>query len=646
MDSKVLVDYYGNDFSSVPRVKVGGRTFPVTQLHLEDALSITRHVVDSGADWCKHSQAAQRRAQRKENNRSEGERLPPPPSESDFMHRFPKADQGVCRAMAALDPDALNIALVCDLVSWFRRQGSLSGALRAVGASDGDRDSASMENKGEAVLVFLPGTKEIEDVRDALLRTELGRDADQREWILPLHGSLPAEEQKRVFLRPPKNVVKVVLATNVAETSITIDDVGFVIDSGRVKEERYEAVRRMASLEDVLVSRAAAKQRRGRAGRVQPGLCVHLYPSDCKQAAYTEPEVRRVALEQLVMRTKALRLRGLGGNRAADICGRLPEPPDMEAVSAAVMELTSLGALTASEELTDLGKLLAKLPVDARLGKLILLGLCFGAADECLTIAAALASRSPFMSPMERRQQADESRHNFGMGMQSDHLAVLLAYQQFDGMDHSKFEFARDRFLSIRTLQGMSQLKRQLLEALSQAGICASGLRASYVESLGRRAGGSDGVRTALDQRGTAPPELLGGILCAALFPQVAYLHAPATKKGPCGADMIRLHIREPKGTGLEPQVAAIHPSSINCKVTGGECLCIHTSACNALATPCNTLPHTATEKCVSVNTNIPFCVCDVTRVYVCVYLYLLYVCMNIHICVYAYIVVCTRDLS
>ena len=145
------------------------------------------------------------------------------------------------------------------------------------------------------------------------------------------------------------------------------------------------------------------------------------------------------------------------------------------------MVLTALGAFTADEELTELGKLLAKLPVDARLGKLILLGQCFGALDECLTIAAALASRSPFMSPMERREQADESKRKFCMGQQSDHLAVLSAYQQFDGMDAGRYEFARDRFLSIRTLQGIASLKRQLLEALSQAGLCASGLRAGDI---------------------------------------------------------------------------------------------------------------------------------------------------------------------
>ena len=127
------------------------------------------------------------------------------PSESDYMMRFRKAEQSVCRAMAALDPDAVNVALVTELVIWFQRCGGLAGALQAVGAVGAN----SSDNRGEAVLVFLPGTKEIEDVKEALLRTELGRDAEQREWVLALHGGLAAEEQKRVFLRPPKGVFKV-----------------------------------------------------------------------------------------------------------------------------------------------------------------------------------------------------------------------------------------------------------------------------------------------------------------------------------------------------------------------------------------------------------------------------------------------------
>ena len=125
------------------------------------------------------------------------------------------------------------------------------------------------------------------------------------------------------------------------------------------------------------------------------------------------------------MRAKALRLPGL----AAQVCAELPEPPAAEAVLSSVEALQGLGALTEDETLTPLGELLAKLPLDPRLGKLILLGSCFDVLDESLTIAAALASRSPFMSPYELRSEADASRLAFAEGGQSDYLAILNAYE-------------------------------------------------------------------------------------------------------------------------------------------------------------------------------------------------------------------------
>ena len=170
-------------------------------------------------------------------------------------------------------------------------------------------------------------------------------------------------------------------------------------------------------------------------------------------------------------------------------------------------------------------QLLSKLPIDARLGKLILLGVCFDATDEALTIAAALASRSPFLSPTDRRNEANESKRKFAAvhGLQSDHLALLAAYGQFDHtIGDAKFSYARERFLGSKTLIAIGSLKRQLLETLSMAGLAKPGLQASRIEDEGRRNGGSDGVRLALGSPPPPPPELLCAIFASAMH--LAYI--------------------------------------------------------------------------------------------------------------------------
>ena len=148
--------------------------------------------------------------------------------------------------------------------------------------------------------------------------------------------------------------------------------------------------------------------------------------------------------------------------------------------------------------------------------------MCFDATDEALTIAAALASRSPFLSPMERRNEANESKRKFAV-LQSDHLALLAAYAQFDAtIGDAKYSFARERFLGVKTLTAIGSLKRQLLETLSLAGLARSGLQASRIEEGGKRAGGNDGVRLALGSPSPPPPDLLCAILASALH--LAYI--------------------------------------------------------------------------------------------------------------------------
>jgi len=320
------------------------------------------------------------------------------------------------------------------------------------------------------------------------------------------------------FVRPPAGVRKVVLATNIAETAITIDDVSFVIDCCRMKENRYDPATRMESLEDVPISKANAKQRRGRAGRCRPGVAFHLVTKRTLAAAPSNqaPEVQRMPLDRLVLAIKALNY----DRPAARVCAALIEPPSPEAVKRSIQDLVDLEALSLTsaivgsdgadgekreareegEELTALGLHLSRLPVDVHIGKLILLGAIFNCTNDVLTIAATLSTRTPFLSPITRREEADAAKRRFGYN-QSDHLTMLRAYNEWDALvGEAKFAFCRENFLGVRTLQSISGLKRQLLELLCDAGFVPSQMpmRCRAVEGLGRREDGSDGVRLAL----------------------------------------------------------------------------------------------------------------------------------------------------
>ena len=500
MDANLFSGY----FHGAPTFSVPGRTFSVTTYFLEDVLQMTGHAIEPNADWARWRRKAAESTRRPANVPTQfldDEHL----NENEMARRYHRYDRGVLAALAALNHNAIDYDLVVQTVE-------LALTMRPAERADG----VNLAGGGlmDAILIFLPGLKEIETLFKALTdRPQFSRDP-QRSWVMPLHGNLPHEDQAAVFRRPPSGVRKIVLSTNVAETSVTIDDVGFVIDTGRHKEMRYDPERRMSSLQDELAPRANLKQRRGRAGRVAPGVAFHLvtkHRHDVIAQSHQEPEVRRVALEQLVLRIRALPVYRQSGTSAAEVCSRLLEPPSSDAVAKAVEELVSLDAMTAAtktkcEDLTPLGVHLSTLPIDARLGKLILLGTIFGVTDESLVIAAALSTRSPFLSPHEDRSAGEQNRKRWAKraGVSSDHIAVLAAYHEWDTMAGSKddkYSFCRKNLLGAKTLQQMAGLKRQLLEALSHAGFVRKGLSVRAIEELGKTGsdgGGSDGVRLAL----------------------------------------------------------------------------------------------------------------------------------------------------
>ena len=192
-------------------------------------------------------------------------------------------------SLATVDPSMVNYALIATLVEYL------------ISTTDADG----------AILIFLPGLMEITKLLERFTASSGPLSDPERCRIYPLHSTLSSAEQTAIFELPPRGVRKVVVGTNIAETSITIEDVVYVIDAGRVKENRYDADARMATLEEAWVSRASARQRRGRAGRVRAGVAYHLMPSylhDRELAEYTSPEMLRTSLDELVLQILLLDL--------------------------------------------------------------------------------------------------------------------------------------------------------------------------------------------------------------------------------------------------------------------------------------------------------------------------------------------------
>lgn len=239
---------------------------------------------------------------------------------------------------------------------------------------DGDHD---WPREG-SILIFLPGLSEIQSIHDSLCDSSMFSPRTGNYILVPLHSTLTNEEQSLVFNRAPKGKRKIVLSTNIAETSVTIDDCVFVIDCGQMKEKRFDANRNMESLDLVWVSRANAMQRKGRAGRVMPGISVHLYTKHRYQNHFLGqpiPEIHRVPLEQLLLRIKTLP--NFADREIFDVIKNVIEPPQEEGISSAISRLQDVGAFDSGQNLTALGEHLAALPVDVRIGKLMLFGAIF-----------------------------------------------------------------------------------------------------------------------------------------------------------------------------------------------------------------------------------------------------------------------------
>ncbi|NWY08210.1 DHX34 helicase, partial [Nothoprocta ornata] len=316
------------------------------------------------------------------------------------------------------------------------------------------------EERGD-LLVFLSGVAEI----GAVLEAAQPYAARTQRWVvLPLHSTLSVAEQDKVFDVPPPGVRKCILSTNIAETSVTIDGVRFVLDSGKVKEMSYDPQGKLQRLQEFWISRASAEQRKGRAGRTGPGVCYRLYAESDYDAfsPYPVPEIQRVALDVLVLQLKSM---GLGDPRTFPFL----EPPPPSSLETAVRYLREQGALDEAEELTPIGKLLAQLPVDVVVGKVLVLGALLGLAEPALTVAAALSVQSPFL----RAAPGNPERATARRPLESPHGDPLTLLNVFNEWLQVKSErggnsrkWCRRRGLEEHRLYEAANLRRQFQELL------------------------------------------------------------------------------------------------------------------------------------------------------------------------------------
>ncbi|CAI8607078.1 unnamed protein product [Vicia faba] len=446
MSATLNAELFSNYFGGAPTFHIPGFTYPVRAHFLEDVLEMTGYklssfnqVDDYGQDklWKTQKQLAPRKRKNQITALVEDAL-----SKSSFENYSPRTRD----SLSSWAPDCIGFNLIEAVLCHICRK----------------------ERPG-AVLVFMTGWEDISCLRDQLKAHPLLGDPN-RVLLQTCHGSMATSEQKLIFDKAPPNVRKIVLATNMAEASITINDIVFVVDCGKAKETTYDALNNTPCLLPSWISQASARQRRGRAGRVQPGESYHLYPK-CVYEAFSEyqlPELLRTPLNSLCLQIKSLQVESIG-----EFLSSALQAPKPRAVQNAIDFLTMIGALDEKENLTNLGKFLSILPVDPKLGKMLIMGAIFRCFDPVLTIVAGLSVRDPFLLPQDKRDLAGTAKSRFSAKDYSDHMALVRAYEGWKDAERegSAYEYCWRNFLSAQTLQAIHSLRKQFSFILKEAGL-------------------------------------------------------------------------------------------------------------------------------------------------------------------------------
>lgn len=333
-------------------------------------------------------------------------------------------------------------------------------------------DELCREGAGD-VLVFLPGEREIREAAEALRKHH-----PPHTEILPLFARLSAAEQERVFR--PSNARRIVLATNVAETSLTVPGIRYVVDAGTARVKRYSYRNKVEQLQIESISQAAANQRAGRCGRVADGVCIRLYDEADFQsrARFTDPEILRSSLAAVILRMQSLRL-----SKVEEF--PFLEPPPGRAIADGYQLLGELGAVDDANQLTPLGRELARLPLDPRVGRMILAARDQQSLREVLIIASGLAVQDPRDRPIEAQDAADNAHRKFA-DEKSEFLSWLKIWKWFEeAIAHKKSnrlltQACRENFLSQLRLREWRDVHSQLLTVVREQGWRINESEATY----------------------------------------------------------------------------------------------------------------------------------------------------------------------
>ncbi|KAK8864514.1 hypothetical protein IAR55_001764 [Kwoniella newhampshirensis] len=551
MSATVDADKISTFFGGCPYLSVPGRTFPVQVNYLEDAIEMSGWHIDESSPYAVRGRNFKPSSQMVEWNEEDAK------SDSD-----PSDDEGSGTKTPSTNPAKLSStryssATVSTVNLLDSRQIPYDLIVRLLEKIC--YEDQALRCFSQATLVFMPGLAEIRKLNDMLGSHPAFGSRDFVVW--PLHSSISSEGQSAVFDQPPPGVRKIVISTNIAETGVTIPDITCVIDSGKHREMRYDEKRQLSRLVETYIAQSNAKQRRGRAGRVQEGVAFHLFTKarhDTQLAEHPIPEMLRLSLQDLALRIKILKV-PLGKTIESVLLQAL-DPPSPQNIQRAISTLVEVKALTINEDITPMGRLLSKLPMDVHLGKFLLVAALFKCLDPALTIAATLNSKSPFVTPFGFESQAEAAKKGFAVG-NSDFLTLANVFQSWrKASENPNFVrvFCKKNYVSQQNLQQIEELRQQLLAYLVDSSFVESTAAQRQAVSQARF---SRGVRTRFV---TVPPELnvngedvqvLGAAVVSGLYPKLLSLDG-------AGGGM---------KTIINQQPVAIHPSSVNRRVSKAD---------------------------------------------------------------------------